>query len=91
MAPASQTSLYKLYKRLVNSAVVSLVGCWGLIIPRLNLFKKYCPYEIPLEYEFYVDVSAFSLAILGLLFFLYYCKSLGWRMKRLDDLGEANW
>ncbi|MDR2387832.1 MAG: hypothetical protein LBE80_09655 [Deltaproteobacteria bacterium] len=91
MAFASQTSLYKLYKRLVNSAVISLLGCWGLIIPRLSLFKKYSPYAIPQDYEFYVNVAAFSLAILGLLFFIFYAKSLGWRMKRLDDLGEANW
>ncbi|MDR0621445.1 MAG: hypothetical protein LBJ61_06180 [Deltaproteobacteria bacterium] len=91
MASANQTLLSKLFSRLVTSAILSLLGCWGIIVPRLSLFEAYCPYQIPAEYAFYVDVGAFSLALLGLLFFLFYVRALGWRLRRLDDLGEANW
>ncbi|MDR2366922.1 MAG: hypothetical protein LBF58_02245 [Deltaproteobacteria bacterium] len=91
MAPANQTPLKKLFNRLVFSAVVAILGCWGVVVPRLSLFKLYCPYQIPAEYALYVDIGALSLASLGFLFFLFYVKALGWRLRRLDDLGEANW
>jgi hypothetical protein len=91
MATANQTLLSKLFGRLVFAVVLSIIGCWAIIIPRLSMFKEYCPYTIPLEYVFYFDVAAFSLALLGLAFFLRYARALGWRLRRLDDLGEANW
>ena len=91
MASANQTLLSKLFRRLVWSAFLAVIGSWGIIIPRLSAFEQYCPYTIPVEYKLYIDVSAFSLAILGLLFFLYYTRALGWRLRRLDALGEASW
>ncbi|MDR1677454.1 MAG: hypothetical protein LBS44_03580 [Deltaproteobacteria bacterium] len=91
MAPVNQTLLSKLLRRLVCSALLSMIGCWGLIVTRLNLFKQYYPYTIPAEYSFYIDVTALSFSLLGLLFFLYYVRVLGWRLRRLDGLGEVNW
>jgi hypothetical protein len=91
MAPANRTLLSRLFRRLIISGASSIIGAWGLFIPRLSLFKKYCPYEIPIEISFYIDIAAFSLALLGLFLFIYYIRVLGWRLRRLDDLGEANW
>ncbi|MDR1111869.1 MAG: hypothetical protein LBP92_14530 [Deltaproteobacteria bacterium] len=91
MAPASQTSLGKLFRRLVLAFFAFLVGSWGLIVPRLNLFRRHWPYEIQAEYLLYADAAAMALALIGLLAFVFNARALGWRLRRLDDLGEANW
>jgi hypothetical protein len=91
MGSAKITLLSRLFGRLVTSAVISFIGCWGLIVTRLNLFKERWPELIPLDWMFYVDAASLSLSLLGLMFFLLQARALKWRLRRLDDLGEANW
>jgi hypothetical protein len=83
--------LRRLLKRLVLSVFLTLIGFLGLIVPRLNLFQARFPELIPGEFSQYLDAGALSLAVLGFLCFLYYTRSMSWRLRRIDDLGESRW
>jgi hypothetical protein len=68
-----------------------LLGCCGLIVPRLSILKVRWPGLIDPQLFLYIDFSALCLAIIGFVGLLYYAKTLGWRLRRVDDLGESHW
>jgi hypothetical protein len=84
------TPLTKLLRRMVLSFWLSIIGSWGLIVPRLNLFQGD---RLGLDRLFwlYLDVASLSLALLGVFMLLWYKHLIDPRLKRLDALGEQRW
>ena len=75
---------------MIYSFVISIIGCWGLIIPRLNIVSHQA---LPFGPDFwlYLDVASLALALIGVFMILYYNHLLVPRLRRLDTLGESRW
>ena len=88
MSQLGLISLTKLLRRMIYSFAITVIGCWGLIIPRLNVFGR--PSDTP-EIFFYLDLASLALALLGIFMLLYYRHLLLPRLRRLETLGESRW
>jgi hypothetical protein len=82
--------IHKLLRGIIRSFVLSLLGSWGLIVSRLNVFH-YIPEELGPRVWFYVDLASLSVAIFGILSVLYYNSLLSPRLRRLSQFGESDW
>ncbi|MDR2199372.1 MAG: hypothetical protein LBR53_07975 [Deltaproteobacteria bacterium] len=82
--------LAKLLKKIHRSYALALLGSWGLIVSRLNVFHS-LPEELGREVWFYADLASLSLAIFGVLCALRHNSLLAPRLKRLSELGESGW
>jgi hypothetical protein len=82
--------LSKLFRRLIFSFALSIIGCWGLIIPRLNVFHALALTSDP-NVWLYLDVGSLAVAILGVFLILWYRHLILPRLARLEKLGESSW
>ncbi|MDR2405668.1 MAG: hypothetical protein LBE27_04795 [Deltaproteobacteria bacterium] len=82
--------LHKLLQRIVESFTLAILGCWCLIISRLNVFHS-LPEELSQKSWFYIDLASLSIMLFGIFSALYYKHQLGPRLKRLSDMGESRW
>ena len=90
MSVPGLTPLTKLFRRLIFSFALSIIGCWGLIIPRLTVFRPLARTADPRVW-LYLDVGALALALLGVFLMLWYRHQILPRLARLETLGESSW
>jgi hypothetical protein len=90
MPNAGLISLTKLLRRMIYSFILTVVGCWGLIIPRLNLISQQKSLMSP-DFWLYLDLGSLALALIGIFMILYYKHLLLPRLERLETLGESKW
>jgi hypothetical protein len=90
MPNPGQTSLTKLFRRMILSFVVAMIGSWGLIIPRLHVVGRRASSPSP-DVWLYIDAASLALTLLGVLMLLWYRHLLGPRLRRLETLGESRW
>lgn len=90
MSRKSGPSLRGLIRRLILSFLLTLLGSWGLLASRLSLFRDFAFFYDDFHL-FYLDLGSLAAVFLGLLLMLYYRVRLGPRLKRVEELGEANW
>jgi hypothetical protein len=90
MPNLASTSLTKLFRRMIISFIISLIGSWGLIIQRLYIIKldSFKDYQ---DLWLYFDIISLSLAIFGVFMLIYYKHIITPRLQRLDSLGESRW
>lgn len=84
-------SLASLNRRFLASAGLAVLGAWGLLAPRLDLFLFLKDDPGLRHIWFYVDVAGLTLNIFGLFSVYYYYQRLKKRFKRLEVLGEQYW
>lgn len=84
-------SLRGLIRMMVFSLGLSLVGSWGLLLPRLELEVVRSTLDQWRIEPFHLDLACLSLTFLGLFMAVYYRLRLGPRLKRMDYLGEERW
>jgi hypothetical protein len=90
MANRKGASLRGLIRRLVLSFSLTVLGSWGLIIPRLGLTDNMEFFHDDFNL-FYFDLGSLAAVLLGLFMTIYYRLRLAPRLKRVEELGEESW
>ncbi|MDR2353445.1 MAG: hypothetical protein LBF22_09875 [Deltaproteobacteria bacterium] len=88
--PRSQPTLNQLLRRIIWSFSLSLLGTWGLLVPRLHILQ---PELLGFSETFwlYLDLISLSLAIFGIFMVIYHNSRLAPRLSRIQSLGESSW
>lgn len=76
---------------VIFSLSLTIVGSWGLLLPRLDLEIIQGIIDRRQMNLFYLDLFCLALTFLGIFMAVYYRVRLSPRLRRMEYLGEDSW